>query len=126
MRLNGSQSVDDVPRLAEVDLVESVPDLVLHVLHQTTNIGNVRTGLADGTVLLHLSGEGPPEVHGAGPRLVGLQPEHTGAGQLVVSVAAGTLLLDLNNVNGVPTSFDLLGVPVTGLLDENDPSKAMI
>jgi hypothetical protein len=33
--LYGPKTVDDVPGLAEVDLVERAPDLVLHVLHQS-------------------------------------------------------------------------------------------
>jgi hypothetical protein len=33
--LYGPESVDDVSGLAEVDLVERAPDLVLHVLHQS-------------------------------------------------------------------------------------------
>ncbi len=33
--LYGPKAVDDVPGLAEVDLVKRAPDLVLHVLHQS-------------------------------------------------------------------------------------------
>ncbi len=33
--LYGPEAVDDVPGLAEVDLVERATDLVLHVLHQS-------------------------------------------------------------------------------------------
>lgn len=85
-----------------------------------TDVGNVRTGLTNGAVLLHLSRQRPAQVHGARPWLVGLQPEHAGAGQLVVGAAAGALLLHLNNMDRVPTSFDLLGVSITGFLDQND------
>ena len=59
-------------------------------------------------IFCHLACERATKVHGATPGLVGLQPEHAGAGQLVVGVAARTFLLDLDNMNGVPTSLDLL------------------
>ena len=85
-----------------------------------TDIGNVRTGLTDRAVLLHLSGQRPAQVHGARPWLVGLQPQHAGAGQLVVGTATRALLLHLDNMDRVPTSLDLLGVSITGFLDQND------
>ena len=52
--------------------------------------------------------------------LVGLQPEHAGAGQLVVRRPARALLLDLHHVDRVPATLDLLRISVTSLLDEND------
>ena len=80
----------------------------------------MRTGLADGAVLLHLPGQGASKVHCARPGLVCLEPEHAGAGQFVVGAATRTLLLDLNNVDRVPTSFDLLGISVTCFLYQDD------
>ena len=80
----------------------------------------MRTGLADGAVLLHLPGQGASKVHCARPGFVCLEPEHAGARQFVVSTAAGTLLLHLDNVDGVPAALDLLRVSVPGLLDQDD------
>ena len=84
-----------------------------------TNIGDMWRCLADRAVLLDLPGEAAPEVHGAGPGLVGLEPQHAGAGQLVVSRSAAGLLLNLHYVDRVPATLYLLGPAVTSLLDKN-------
>ena len=86
---------------------------------QLTNVGDVGTGLADGAVLLHLSGQGSAQVHGARLGFVGLQPEHAGAGELVVSTATRALLLHLHNMDRIPASLDLLGVSISSLLDQD-------
>ena len=85
---------------------------------QPTYVGDVGTGLADGGVLLDLPGEGPPQVHGAAPRLVRLQPQHARARQLVVGAAPRALLLHLHHVNRVPAALDLFGIAIAGLLDQ--------
>ena len=90
---------------------------VVEMTRLLTDVGDVRAGLADGAVLLDLAGEGAAEVHGAGPRLVGLQPQHARAGQLVVRAATRALLLHLHHVDRVPAALDLFGVPVPGLLN---------
>lgn len=66
----------------------------------------------------NLSGERPSQVHGPRPLLVGLQPEHAGAGELVVRVAAGALLLHLHHVDRVPAAADQLRA-VAGFLDQD-------
>ncbi len=73
-------------------------------------------GLADCGILFYLPGEGATQVHGPAPRLVGLQPQHAGGGELVVRASAAGLLLHLHHVDGVPTTLDLLRVAVASLL----------
>ena len=67
----------------------------------------------------YLSSERASQVHGARPDLVGLQPEHAGAGELVVSTATRALLLHLHNMDRIPASLDLLGVSISSLLDQD-------
>ena len=74
-------------------------------------------------IFCHLACERATKVHGATPGLVGLQPEHAGAGQLVVRRPARALLLDLHHVDRVPATLDLLRISVTSLLDENDSCR---
>ena len=104
-----------------------------------TYVGNVRARLANWSILFnlrkkvetkgnktlfgHLACERATKVHGATPGLVGLQPEHAGAGQLVVRRPARALLLDLHHVDRVPATLDLLRISVTSLLDENDSCR---
>lgn len=76
----------------------------------------MRAGFADGRVLFYLSSEGAAQVHGPAPGLVGLQPQHTGGGELVVGAAAAGLLLHLHHVDGVPATLDLLRVSIPSLL----------
>lgn len=52
--INRSQSVYDVFRLAEINLVESIADLVLHVLDHPTDVGDVRRCFAHWAILLNL------------------------------------------------------------------------
>ena len=73
-------------------------------------------GLADCGVLFDLSGERAAQVHGPAARLVGLQPQHAGGGELVVRTSAAGLFLHLHHVDRVPTAFNLLGVSVASLL----------
>lgn len=52
--LHRSQTVHDVLRLAEVDLVQRVADLILHVLNHLADVGDVRVRVVHGRVLLEL------------------------------------------------------------------------
>ena len=56
-RLHRSKAIHDVLRLAEVDFVERVPNLVLHVFAQAPNVGYVRVVLRYGVVLVNLQRE---------------------------------------------------------------------
>ena len=77
----------------------------------------MRASFTDGRILLNLASQGSAEVHGSASRFVRLQPEHTGRGQFVMSTSSARFLLNLNHVDRVPTSFDLLGISISGFLD---------
>ncbi|CAN8016896.1 unnamed protein product [Ixodes persulcatus] len=141
-RLDRAQPVDDVLRLAEVDLVQRGADLVLHALFRAphcgplahldhlADVGDVRHGLADGAVLLHLPGEAAPQVHGPRAGLLGLEPQHGRGGQLVVRTpplgeTGRPAHLHFHDVDGVPAAHDLPGA-VPALLDEHDARKAVV
>lgn len=140
-----AQPVHHVLRLAEVNLVESIADLVLHVLDHPADVGDVRRRLADRTVLLdlkrhregsasgvahppmvtNLPGEAAAQVHRAGRLFVGLQPQHGGGRQLVVRGPSRALLLHLHDVYRVPATFNLF-VAIARLLDEDHAGEAMV
>ena len=73
--------------------------------------------------ILYLTRKWATKVHSATPGLVGLQPQHAGAGELVVGWSARAFLLNLNYMDRVPAALDLLRVPVTSLLDKNNSWK---
>ena len=83
---------------------------------------NVRKIFWDG-IYTYLACKWAAEVHGATPGLVGLQPQHAGAGELVVSRSSWAFLLNFNYMDRVPAALDLLWVPVTSLLDKNNSWK---
>ena len=107
-RLDRAKAIDYVSGFTKVNFIQGVPDFVLHFFNHLANVGNMRRSLTHRSVLFNLSGQGSAQVHGSRSNLVGLQPQHGGGGEIVVSRAPRTLFLDLNDMNPVPTTFSFL------------------
>ena len=120
-----AQTVQYALGLVEVDGVERVPDLVLHLLDHAAYVGYVRR-VGERSVLLLLAHERAAQVHHARVGLVRLQPEHDRRRQLVVHLGGRTALLHLDHVYGVPAALDLLVVAVARFLDEYDAGEAVL
>lgn len=49
-----AQAIDDIFRFSEVNLIESVSDLVFHIFDHPADVGDVRRSFADLTILFEL------------------------------------------------------------------------
>lgn len=89
--------------LAKVDLLQQIAHFELHILYETTDVGNVTVVVVYGQILLHLARHVPAEIHVAERSVCSGQRQDDCGGELVVRVPAS--LNGFKNVNRVPDSL---------------------
>lgn len=51
---NGTQTINDILRLTEVNFIEGISNFIFHILNHSSDVGNMRRRLTNGIVLFDL------------------------------------------------------------------------
>lgn len=103
--LHTPQIPNDILRLSEVDLLQQVSHLELHILNQLSDIRNVACVILNRQIRLDLSRHVSGKIHLAQSFIAGGEREDDGGCELVVRSAGA--VNGFKDVDGVPGTFRL-------------------